>query len=134
MKKIETTNFWIMFEFEDNLSTGFHDVFLSKYSVSRIIHDSHTIIRKNNTQFCKMFILDMKRYDTIKLNSNQFKSNIHIKYLAVGYMQWHTFYPKSSTKITIYEFSFCSAIAQITERERASCVLQEWTKIKTIDS
>lgn len=25
-----------MFEFEDNLSTGFHDVFLTKYSVSRL--------------------------------------------------------------------------------------------------
>lgn len=32
-----------MFEFEDNLSTGFHDVFLSKYSVSRIKSNSCTL-------------------------------------------------------------------------------------------
>lgn len=51
-----------MFEFEDNLSTGFHDVFLSKYSVSKLItfrfpHTKHTQHRKKNkntnTQFCK---------------------------------------------------------------------------------
>lgn len=49
---------WIMFEFEDNLSTGFHDVFLSKYSVSRIIHDSHTKLF-----FCLQNVYF--RYDTI---------------------------------------------------------------------
>lgn len=41
-----------MFEFEDNMSTGFHDVFLSKYAVSKF---ANCLIKRINVLITNKF-------------------------------------------------------------------------------
>lgn len=60
-----------MFEFEDNLSTGFHDVFLSKYSVSRInksMIPTQQLQTAKHTKKNTLFILDTITKQETKLN------------------------------------------------------------------
>lgn len=69
--KSKSKQFLIMFECEDNLSSGYHDMFLNKYSVSRTIF------------FPVFFFSRSNPYDTITEHSPRYVTVIVIFFLLI---------------------------------------------------